>query len=260
MSDKQHSRDITKVDDRGLLRGAVLTPDLAMGLQAREMRNIRNALLHWVQAYGRHFPWRTISSPWSIVVTEILLRKTTADAVARFLAKFLDRYPTPHALAAITRDELASQLAGLGLRYQRADQLLALAKVLVERHNGQIPEAFDELLSLPGVGIYTAVATRVFGFGRSGGVVDTNTVRIISRLYEVRSRKVEARKDKYFWDVASHLVGEAAADKLNWSLLDLGALLCTPRDPRCSECPIQKWCGTGQRVMAEVAQASLIYH
>ncbi len=237
--------NIVRVDDRGLVKGEVLTPEHAARIPGPEASTIRAALLTWFAAHGRSFPWRGSHPPWRVLLTEVLLRKTGATVVALYLPAFLERYPSPAAILAAGRDDLAAQFAPLGLRYQRTDQLLALAAVLIERHGGEVPESLDELLSLPAVGRYTAVATRAFGFGIPGGVVDTNVVRIASRMYRIRSARAEARKDPLFWGIADRLIGDTAAPELNWALLDLGALTCVAGEPSCAACPIRRGCLTG---------------
>jgi len=206
---------------------------------------IRNHLLAWFSREGRTFIWRSRPTPFNILVAEILLRKTGAEVVNRFLPAFLSRFPKPSMLATVDPQELTTFLSPLGLSRQRADQLKRLGEILTELTGGKVPNSRCSLLVLPGVGEYTAAAVLCFAYGRVEALVDTNVARIVLRVHGIAQHShYEARRSPEVWDRARNIIGEnkATAKSLNWALLDLGAMVCKSRDPKCAECPLQELC------------------
>jgi len=230
--------------------GDVLTDELLKTLPSTAGAGIRRSLLRWYRRNGRAFPWRKNAAPWEVLLTEILLRKTGAGLVAREGSRFLRKYGSPQQLLEADREEVACDLHVFGLRYQRADQLQALASALINRHAGQVPKNLGALLALPAVGKYASKATQVFGFAIPGTVVDTNTIRVLGRIFHVRSSMLEARKDRRFQGFADSLASRRRPKEFNWAILDLAALVCVPKNPLCEECPVLRFCRTGLRVAA----------
>ena len=185
--------------------------------------NPRDELLHWFAEHGRSFSWRQGSTPFEVLIAEILLKKTTASAVERFIPGFL----TP-----------------LGLSMQRAVQVRNLAGALIRDHKGQVPSELTHLLELPGVGPYIASAVRCYAFSGIEAPVDTNVARIIVRFHGINPSRHEARRSPEVWELATELVGEDSETvrEINWALLDLGAQICTAREPKCSRCPLMSGC------------------
>lgn len=251
VADGARPSEITRVDWVGLVAGQILTDEMLAQLPGPPAARIRRALLAWFRQHGRQFPWREPGrvTPWSIVLTEILLRKTGAAVVAQRLPAFLTAYPSPERLLAAGEDTLVADLAPFGLRYQRAVQLRLLAAALMARHGGAVPVTLEALLALPGIGRYAATATLVYGFGLPGAAVDTNIVRLLGRLFGIRSVMLEARKDRRFWELAARLASRRQSKAFNWAMLDLAALVCTPQSPACAACPLRRWCWTGQVVL-----------
>jgi len=206
--------------------------------------DIGAALLSWYEKNGRSFAWRKNPESYSVLIAEILLKKTNAGVVDRFLPLFLERYPDIYALHREAISSLQETLSPLGLSGQRATQLKNLAKVLVESYEGKMPCNREELLNLPGVGDYTAGAILCFACNKPEPIVDTNVARVITRVYGLRPSRYEARRSPEVWEKAKELVyghPEQAA-RINWALLDLGALVCRPKHPKHNDCPLNEHC------------------
>jgi DNA (cytosine-5)-methyltransferase 1 len=198
-------------------------------------RSFRDELLSWHADHQRSFPWRETSNPWHVLVAEMCLRRTRADQVAAIYRELIRIAPTP---AAMTRNREAVMRAtrSLGLRW-RVDNLLAVARVLVKKFNGEVPSNEADLLSLPGVGDYVTAAVLTFGFGRNAVLLDTNTQRIVGRVRKRVLRRWQLRLDLH------QLAGQPGPDAaFNYALLDLGALACRARDPLCVTCPVRRRC------------------
>ncbi len=204
----------------------------------------RDELLKWFVEHRRNFSWRRSSNPFVVLIAEILLKKTTADAVEHFIPGFLGRFPDPFSIAESTVEELRGFLAPLGLSTQRAVQFKNLAGALIRDHQGEVPSKLTQLLELPGVGPYIASAVRCYAFGGIEAPVDSNVARIIVRLHGITPSRFEARKSPEVWGLAKELVGQdtGTVREINWALLDLGAQVCTAREPRCQKCPLRVRC------------------
>ena len=206
--------------------------------------NLRDELLKWFVEHGRSFSWRKSTTPFVVLTTEILLKKTTAGAVERFLPGFLARYSDPFSIDESSVEELKDFLAPLGLSMQRAVQMKSLAGELIRNYGGQVPSQLSQLLELPGVGPYIASAVRCYAFGEIEAPVDTNVARIIVRFHGISPSRSEARKSPEVWELARELVGQdtKTVRDINWALLDLGAEICTARVPKCTMCPLIGGC------------------
>jgi len=185
-------------------------------------KEIRAALLSWYEKNGRTFLWRKNSDPYLVLTAEILLKKTTAGVVDRFLPAFLEHYPNIHALHKGALSDLQKILTPLGLSKQRALQLKNLGQMLIESYGGEIPCIKEELLKLPGIGEYTAGAVLCFACDKPEAIVDTNVARIITRGYGLKPSRYEARRNPEVWDMARQLINTQSkqAARINWALLD----------------------------------------
>ncbi len=226
-------------------------------LDGSKFRRIRRALLEWFEVNGRSFIWRERPEPYIVLISEILLKKTTAPVVNSFMPRFLGEYPTAEKIASSNERGLRDLLQPLGLSKQRSRQLIGLARALVERHGGRVPPRTSLLLDLPGVGRYTANAVRSAAFGRAVPIVDTNVARVIVRMFGIQPSRFEARKSPEIWDLARKVVGREPVRSrlLNWALLDLAAALCKPRKPKCPICPLNSYCVYGRRSQREYRRA-----
>jgi len=200
----------------------------------QQAKEVGEKLLHWYNKYGRRFSWRGTRDPYKILIAEFLLQKTQARTVERHYEEFLKKFPSFKDLSCADVTQVKRSIKSLGLAY-RASRLVTIAKKVVERYAGSLPHSMEELLQLRGVGCYTAGAVLCFAFGEQIPLVDTNVMRIARRAFGVRS-DTEAR------DILSKMMPKDRCREFNWALIDLGALICCPRDLRCDECPLDEVC------------------
>ncbi|SRR6266567_1696148 len=211
----------------------------------RERSNaaISSAVLHWFEKNKRDFPWRGTfqkPDPYVILFTEIMLQRTRAAQVVPVYLEFVQKYPTFKKLARAPRREVELLFSRLGLKW-RTKQVTKLIQALRER-GGHIPDDPVKLRELPGVGDYVSKAVLCYAFGKREGPVDTNVVRIISRLFGKVIDPDIARRDKTIVRITQSLVPNGSdAQPFNLALLDLGATICRPV-PRCGECPLASFC------------------
>jgi len=199
-------------------------------------------LVEWYRQNARRFPWRDSSTgPYPTLIAEIMLRKTTARNVEHVFTAFMSRYPSVHTLAEANEPELRDLIRPLGIA-DRARLLCTTAQAICEKHNGQVPASLAALLALPGVGRYTANAVRCFGYGQPVALLDTNVIRVLNRVFSVKSTKPRPHTDPNLWAIAESLVPPEQSQSYNRSLLDLGATICTFRNPRCHSCPLADQC------------------
>lgn len=199
-------------------------------------------LIAWYAANARELPWRQAGfSPWGVLVSEFMLQQTPVSRVIPHLEAWLNRWPTPSALAAEPPAEAVKQWANLGYP-RRALWLHRAAVEIRDRFDGVVPRDVDDLLSLTGIGDYTARAVAAFAYGERHPVVDTNTRRVIARTQHGRSQPgPAARRDLTDMDaLLPHDPDEAAA--FNAATMELGALICTATNPRCEACPVAAHC------------------
>ena len=198
-------------------------------------------LLDWYAEHERDLPWRRDPGPWRVLVSETMLQQTRVAAVLPRYEEFLRRFPTPAALAGADEEEVLAEWSGLGY-YRRARSLHAAARQIVERHAGRVPGERDALLDLPGVGRYTAGAVLSIAFGRAEPLVDGNVERILSRLFLLTGNVKAGDTKRSLWDLAGRAVRAGPPDRVNQAMMELGALVCLPRSPRCGECPLRDPC------------------
>src|SRR5580692_8271758 len=191
---------------------------------------IRRALGRWYDRSRRSLPWRESSDPYAIWISEIMLQQTRVAAVIPYYERFLKRFPNAAALAQAPEEELLTAWSGLGY-YTRARNLQSAAPQIVER--GSFPQTYDELRELAGVGDYTAAAVASIAFGLPHAVVDGNVRRVAARLTNGKGVAQE---------VADLLLDQRNPSRSNQAIMELGAVVCVPRDPRCGECPIAQYC------------------
>jgi A/G-specific adenine glycosylase len=205
-------------------------------------------LLAWYDRHRRKLPWRAPpgerADPYRVWLSEIMLQQTTVKAVGPYYARFLARWPDIRALAAAPLDDVLKTWAGLGY-YARARNLHACARVVVERHGGQIPASEDGLRDLPGIGAYTAAAIAAIAFDAPATPVDGNIERVIARLYAIDT-PLPAAKPEVF-RLASALTPARRAGDFAQAMMDLGATICSPKRPACALCPWNEDCAARAR-------------
>ena len=198
---------------------------------------LQRALLEHYDRSGRDLPWRTTSDPYRIWVSEVMLQQTRVKTVLPYYDRWMDRFPDLESLAVAELDDVLEAWAGLGY-YSRARRLHGGARVVRERHGGQVPGEYEALRSLPGVGEYTAGAVASIAFQEAVPAVDGNARRVLARLFDLAAPTAAELKRR-----ASELVDPARPGDWNQAVMELGATVCTPRRPRCHECPVSEWCG-----------------
>jgi A/G-specific adenine glycosylase len=198
-------------------------------------------LLAWFDAKARDLPWRRTRDPWAIWVSEVMLQQTRVEAVREPYTQFLARYPTPAAFASASDDELLVAWRGLGY-YRRARLLRDGARAVVAAHDGTVPAAVAALGELPGVGDYTRGAIASIAFGHAEPAVDGNVERVVARHRGVREPVATARVRAAVRAQAVQWLDERRAGAFNQALMELGATVCTPRSPRCEQCPVAADC------------------
>ncbi len=203
--------------------------------------HVRDALLQWYDVEARELPWRGVGDPWATWVSEVMLQQTRVETVRPYYARWMARFPTPRALAEADPDEVLRHWQGLGY-YSRARNLQAGARAVVERHGGQVPGDLDALRALPGVGPYTAGAIASIAFGIATPLVDGNVERVLARIFAVDDDPKSTAGRRRIWALAEQLVDKARPGDLNQALMELGALVCMPRNPRCLVCPVRDVC------------------
>ncbi|HEY2303432.1 MAG TPA: A/G-specific adenine glycosylase [Acidimicrobiales bacterium] len=193
---------------------------------------LQEAVLAWSGRTRRDLPWRRTRDPWSVLVSELMLQQTQVARVAPRYGSFLDRFPDPASCAAAPVGAVVEAWAGLGYN-RRAVYLHRAATALVERHGGRLPDRLEDLTALPGIGAHTARAVLAFAFERDHGVVETNVARVLARA--VSARPLGAHEAQSWADA---LVPPGRAWSWNQALVDLGAMVCVARTPRCGQCPL----------------------
>lgn len=198
-------------------------------------------LLGWFARVGRDLPWRRRPQAYRTWVSETMLQQTQVDRVVDYFARFLERFPTVEALAAAPEADVLRAWEGLGY-YRRARQLHAAARRIVADHGGRLPETEAQLRALPGIGRYTAAAILSIAFGRPFPVVEANSRRVLARLAGYGATLSGTSADGPVWEIAAALLPHEAPGNWNQALMDLGAIVCTPRAPACTRCPVAACC------------------
>jgi A/G-specific adenine glycosylase len=221
-----------------------------VALSTPEIGKFRRRLLAWFSARKRDLPWRRTKDPYRIWLSEIMLQQTRVAAVVPYFESFLLRFPDMQALARARDEAVLSHWAGLGY-YSRARNLLRAAQEIDALHGGRFPSEYDAALALPGIGRYTAAAVLSIAYGKPLAALDGNVARVLARLGAVRGelraptiwRKLEA--------TAQELLAQEAPGDWNQAMMELGATVCTPKSPKCGECPVAKWCRARKLGIAE---------
>jgi len=216
-----------------------LVPDDCSSSDGKHLDFVR-LLMQWHKENRRDFPWRTRRDPFTALLAEILLQRTPASRVAGFFPSFIEKFPTPLSIATTDLKELENVLQPMGLK-KRASWLTELMKKICREYNGEIPDREDELMKLPGVGLYTARAVLSFGFKKDVAIVDVNVARVLSRVFDASSGKQRPSEDVGLWAFAAELVPKGSGLDYNEALLDHASLVCK-KQPLCDLCPVSRLC------------------
>jgi len=221
----------------------------------RDFSTITQKILSWYKKNRRDLPWRRTKDPYHIWISEIMLQQTQVDTVIPFYERFLSKFPTVQTLAAARLDRVLKAWENMGY-YARARHLHAAAKQIVQECEGKIPDRTETLLRLPGIGRYTAGAILSIAFGKPVPVVDANVRRVLSRIFALQEPVNNAQVQQRIWRLAEKLVPARSAGHFNQGLMDLGAMVCTPRAPACRACPLKKECLACQRNLQDMIPPS----
>ncbi|HUG35041.1 MAG TPA: A/G-specific adenine glycosylase [Anaerolineales bacterium] len=210
------------------------------------MLRLSTRLLNWYNKNKRTLPWRGAVDPYAVWVSEIMLQQTRVETVIPYYEKWLKRFPTIRALAKASEQDVLNAWEGLGY-YSRARNFHRAAKIVVEKHNGKLPSDLDELRKLPGIGRYTVGALASILFGLDEPALDGNLKRVYARLFDVTQPVDSTEGEALLWKLARENLPKGKAADFNQALMDLGALVCLPKNPRCLICPVTMVCKARQR-------------
>ncbi len=222
--------------------------DVHSGLDsdAQWVAEVGGRLTDWYEEARRDLPWRADRDPYRILVSEMMLVQTTVTTVIPYFHRFLSRFPDAAALAAAGEADVVKAWEGLGY-YRRARQLHAAAQMIVNEFGGSMPDDPAAVRALPGVGRYIAGAILSFAFDRPEPIVEANSQRVLARLLAIDGNLKTAATTARIWQAAERLVPPVGAGTFNQALMELGALICTPREPGCLVCPLLGLCEARRR-------------
>jgi A/G-specific adenine glycosylase len=222
----------------------------------RKITAINSNLLEWYQQNARDLPWRRTHDPYAVWVSEIMLQQTQVKTVLAYWKRWMLALPDIRALARAKPGRLHKLWEGLGY-YTRVRNMQKAARLILATHQGEFPRQFDDVLALPGIGRYTAGAICSIAFNQPKPILDGNVIRVVSRLFGIAGDPHQKPTNADLWRVAEQLVQQASmtvhvsgntksgcprCSQLNQSLMELGALVCTPKQPRCEACPVARQC------------------
>ena len=204
-------------------------------------QRFRRRLLQWYRRHGRDLPWRQTTDPYEILVSEIMLQQTQVDRVLPKYHEWLQKYPTLEALALAPETDVSETWRPLGYNI-RPRRLHAIARESVACYGGTLPADEAALRSFKGIGPYTAGAVLSFAFGQRAAILDTNVARVLFRVFVGRGRpKVHAMR-RHLWEISRAVLPRRHVFDFNQALMDLGAMVCVARSPRCGVCPMRRDC------------------
>ena len=211
---------------------------------------IQHALLDWYDTNARDLPWRRTNDPYAIWLSEIMLQQTQVVTVIPYYEKFLAKFSTVQKLARAKLDTVLKLWEGLGY-YSRARNLHNAANIVSHELDGKFPQTVEGLMTLPGIGRYTAGAIASIAFNVKASVLDGNVIRVLCRLHQIADDPKATTANRRLWELADSLVPSRRPGDFNQALMELGATICTPANPDCSNCPLNKKCLAYQNDMQE---------
>jgi A/G-specific adenine glycosylase len=214
---------------------------VSTSLDMTKEKAFRSTLLRWYRQHGRDLPWRRTRDPYAVLVSEFMLQQTQVATVLPYYRRWLQRFSNFAALARASEAKVLHAWQGLGY-YARATNLHSTAKRVVDRYRGRFPQSIEQMEQLPGLGKYTAHAVATFAFDQPVSVVEANTSRVLSRLFDLRIPIDSTTGRNALWNYAASLAPKKSSAAYNSALLDVGALVCLPRKPKCGICPVKKFC------------------
>lgn len=225
-------------------------PARPTGLDGQRTRALRRRLLAWFRRKKRDLPWRRTNDPYRIWVAEVMLQQTQVATVLPYYRRFLRAFPSLRALAKAAEGRVLKAWQGLGY-YRRALHLHEAARQVVREYGGRVPDDPEAFARLPGVGRYTCGAVQSIAFGRPLAALDANAARVIARWLAIEEPIDAAATRRTLWDAAEAFVSRRAPGNWNQAVMELGARVCTPRRPRCADCPVRTLCEAYERGLVE---------
>jgi A/G-specific adenine glycosylase len=205
------------------------------------MKMLQNRLLEWFRDNARDLPWRKTYTPYHVWISEIMLQQTQMERVVEYFSRWVARFPDIASVAAADEEEVLKLWEGLGY-YSRARNIISTARILMKQHDGRLPADHTFLLGLPGIGRYTAGALMSIAFNQNYPLVDANVERVFARLYNLADPVKDKKTTAFTWRKATELLPPGKARTFNQALMEFGALVCLPRNPRCKICPLAPDC------------------
>jgi A/G-specific adenine glycosylase len=215
-----------------------------------QRRRLARLLLAWFADNHRQLPWRGTRDLYCIWVSEIMLQQTQVAAVVPYYERFMAAFPTVKELAAAPEEQVLRLWEGLGY-YRRARQLHAAARKIAAEQGGEFPQDYEQVRALPGIGRYTAGAILSLGLDQRLPILEANTVRLLSRLAAYRGDTGSTAGQKFLWTMAEQILPAKSVGQFNQALMELGSQVCTPRQPKCQECPLASLCPTRKLGLTE---------
>jgi A/G-specific adenine glycosylase len=210
-------------------------------LSPPQIAKIQKKLLQWYRKNGRELPWRMTRDPYAIWISEIMLQQTQVATVIPYYQKFLKLFPTVRHLAKADLSKVLKVWEGLGY-YSRARNLHRASRLISNHFHGRVPDQPKDLLTLPGIGRYTAGAILSIAFNKAAPILDGNVKRVISRLVAVSDNPAQGKTEARLWHLSESLLPKGHAGSFNQGLMDLGATICSPKEPQCPLCPLRDLC------------------
>jgi len=226
-----------------------------------QKEKIQTRLLQWFKKNGRDLPWRKTRDPYAIWVSEIMLQQTQVATVIPYYQKFFKTFPTVRHLSKADLSKVLKVWEGMGY-YSRARNLHRASQTILNHFGGKIPNNLKDLLSLPGIGRYTAGAILSIAFNKEAPILDGNVRRVLSRLFAITGNPVRGKTEGLLWHLSESLVPRGSASSFNQGLMDLGSMICTQKDPQCPRCPLRQFCkgrtsGHPERYPAKVIKKTI---
>ncbi|MGD9240164.1 MAG: A/G-specific adenine glycosylase, partial [Desulfobacterales bacterium] len=206
-----------------------------------DLEFLRKQLIKWYLANHRDLPWRRTKNSYRIWVSEVMLQQTQVNTVLNYYRRFLKTFPNIKALAGADLQAILKAWEGMGY-YARARNLHRAAQAVVQDHGGRIPNTWEAFHNLPGVGDYIAAAVLSMAFDQPHAVVDGNVKRVLARLYKIHAPVNQAGSQNRFKEAADKLLDAQQPGIFNQAVMELGALICKPRNPCCDACPLNPFC------------------
>ncbi len=206
-----------------------------------EIPSFQKTLLNWFARYSRDLPWRRSYLPYHIWISEIMLQQTQMERGTAYFERWIKRFPDIASIAEASEEEILKYWEGLGY-YSRARNIHKAAQLLMKKNGGQLPADRTSLLAMPGIGKYTAAAIMSLAFNKDVPLVDANIERLFARLFNIETPIKDKGQQTFIWRNAKEILPPGQARNFNQALMELGALVCRPRNPNCTVCPVHNHC------------------